>query len=65
MQNRGDAYTESTAIIYSFMGCCKAAGVDFRTWMMYFLDHVYDYDTDYTIDIAELLPDNLKTKGLL
>ncbi len=56
---------ESTAIIYSFMGCCKAAKVNFRTWMIYFLDHIHDYDQDYTRDIAELLPDNLKDAGVL
>ena len=56
---------ESTAIIYSFMGCCKAAGADFRKWMIYFLDHVHDYDEDYTKDIADLLPDNLKAAGLI
>ena len=47
------------------MGCCKAAGVDFRTWMIYFLDHVHDYDQDYTKDIADLLPDNLKAAKVL
>ncbi|QIU93780.1 IS66 family transposase [Bacteroides faecium] len=62
---QNDDTAESTAIIYSFMGCCKAAGVDFRTWMIYFLDHVHDYDEDYTKDIADLLPDNLKAVGLL
>jgi transposase len=62
---QNDDTAESTAIIYSFMGCCKASGVDFRTWMIYFLDHVHDYDMDYTKDIAELLPDNLKTVGVL
>lgn len=62
---QNDDTAESTAIIYSFMGCCKAAGVDFRTWMIYFLDHVHDYDEDYTKDIANLLPDNLKATGLL
>src|SRR5574344_464335 len=62
---QNDDIAESTAIIYSFMGCCKAAGVDFRTWMIYFLDHVHDYDEDYTMDIADLLPDKLKMKGLL
>ena len=62
---QNDDTAESTAIIYSFMGCCKAAGVDFRTWMIYFLDHVHDYDEDYTMDIADLLPDKLKMKGLL
>ena len=62
---QNDDTAESAAIIYSFMGCCKAAGVDFRTWMIYFLDHVHDYDEDYTKDIADLLPDNLKAAGLL
>lgn len=62
---QNDDTAESTAIIYSFMGCCKAAGVDFRTWMIYFLDHVHDYDEDYNKDIANLLPDNLKAAGLL
>ena len=62
---KNDDTAESTAIIYSFMGCCKAAKVNFRTWMIYFLDHVHDYDQDYTRDIAELLPDNLKDAGVL
>lgn len=47
------------------MGCCRAANVDFRTWMIYFLDHVYEYDKDYTKDIAELLPDQLRATGVL
>jgi transposase len=62
---QNDDTAESTAIIYSFMGCCKAAKVDFRTWMIYFLDHVHDYDQDYTRDIADFLPDNLKAAGVL
>ena len=62
---QNDDAAESTAILYSLMGCCKSAGVDFRNWMIYFLDHVHDYDEDYTKDIAELLPDNLKAKGAL
>lgn len=60
---QNDDTAESTAIIYSFMGCCKTAGADFRTWMIYFLDHVHDYDEDYNKDIADLLPDNLKAAG--
>jgi transposase len=62
---QNDDTAESTAIIYSFMGCCKAAKVNFRTWMIYFLDHVHDYDQDYTRDIADLLPDNLKAAKVL
>lgn len=62
---QNDDTAESTAIMYSFMGCCKAAGVDFRTWMIYFLDHVHDYDDDYSKEIAELLPDKLRAAGIL
>ena len=62
---QNDDTAESTAIIYSFMGCCNADKVNFRIWMIYFLDHVHDYDQDYTRDIAELLPDNLKDAGVL
>jgi transposase len=60
-----DDAAEDAAVIYSFMGCCKAAGVDLRTWLVYFLDHVHDYDNDYTKDLAELLPDNLKAANKL
>jgi transposase len=55
-----DDAADDAAVIYSFMGCCKAAGADFRTWLIYFLDHVHDYDNDYSKDLAELLPDNRK-----
>ena len=62
---QNDDTAESTAIIYSLMGCCKAADVDFRKWLIYFLDHVHDYDENYDKDIADLLPDNLRKAGLL
>ncbi|WP_303006751.1 hypothetical protein [Bacteroides congonensis] len=48
-----------------FIVYCKAAGVDFRTWMIYFLGYVHDYDEDYTKNIANLLPDKLKAAGPL
>ena len=47
------------------MGCCRAAGVDFRKWMIYFLELVHQYDDDYSKDLDELLPDNLKEAGVL
>lgn len=62
---QNDDTAESTAIIYSLMGCCKAAGVDFRKWLIYFLDHVHGYDENYDKDIADLLPDNLRKAELL
>lgn len=56
---------EDAAILYSILGCCKSAEVDFRTWMNYFLNHVHEYDNDYTKDIAELLPHHLRKSGIL
>jgi len=43
-------------------GCCKASGVNFREWLVYFLSNVHDYDLDYDKDLAELLPHNFKGK---
>ncbi len=51
---------ENAAIIYSMLGCCKACDINFRDWLIYFLDNVHDYDNDYTKDLAELLPHNFK-----
>jgi len=56
---------EDASVIYSLMGCCKAADVDFKVWMNYFLNHVHQYDTDYTKDLAELLPLSLKKNQVL
>ncbi|MCW3806079.1 IS66 family transposase [Plebeiibacterium marinum] len=51
---------ENAAIIYSMLGCCKACDINFRDWLIYFLNNVHDYDNDYTKDLAELLPHNFK-----
>jgi len=51
---------ENTAIIYSMMGCCKNNDVNFRDWMIYFLENVHNYDNDYSKDLAVLLPHNFK-----
>jgi transposase len=55
-----DDAAENAAIIYSMMGCCKAHGVNFREWMIYFLNNVHNYDNDYSKDLADLLPHNFK-----
>lgn len=49
---------ENAAIIYSMLGCCKASGVNFRDWLVYFLNNVHNYDNDYSMDLADLLPHN-------
>ena len=51
--------------MYTMMGCCKAAGVNVYDWLVYFLDHVHEYDYDLKRDLAELLPANLLAKGLV
>ncbi|MGL5691529.1 MAG: IS66 family transposase [Bacteroidales bacterium] len=56
---------ENAAIIYSLMGCCKTSGVDFNKWMDYFLNHIHEYDDDYSKDLADLLPHNLKKNEIL
>lgn len=54
---------ENAAVIYSLLGCCKAASVDFRHWLVYVLNHIHDYDNDYTLDLTELLPANWGKKN--
>ena len=60
-----DSAAEDAAVIYSMMGTCKSCGVDFRAWLNYFLNHVHDYDTDYSLDLIGLLPPHLLEKGIL
>ena len=54
---------ENAAIMYSMMGCCKASRVNFREWMIFFLNNVHNYDKDYSKDLAELLPHNFKLQN--
>ena len=53
---------ENAAIVYSLLGCCKSSGVNFREWLVYFLENVHHYDNDYSKDLAELLPHNYASK---
>ena len=54
-----------TFSVPSFMGCCKLAQVDVRKWLSHFFTHIHEYDNDYSRDLMELLPHNLKQKGTL
>ena len=58
-----DDAAENAAIIYSLLGCCKASGVNFRDWLVFFLNNIHKYDDDYSMDLAELLPHNFKIKN--
>jgi len=51
---------EDAAVIYSLLGCCKACDANFRNWLVYILDNIHSYDTDYSKDLACLLPGQLK-----
>lgn len=51
---------ENTAVMYSLMACCKAAGVDPHTWLTDVLTRIPYYNADYSKDLAELLPHNWK-----
>jgi transposase len=53
---------EDSAIFYSLLGCCKAAEVNFRDWLVHVLNHIHEYDDDYDRDLSELLPDVWKSK---
>lgn len=46
------------AIVYSFIGTCKALGVDTRKWMEDILVRLTEYEADRTKDMRELLPHN-------
>ena len=46
------------------MDCCKLVGINANAWMTYFLDHVHEYDNDYSHYIADFLPSSLVSKGL-
>lgn len=54
---------ENAAIMYSMLGCCKANEVNFRDWLVYFLNNIHRYDNDYSKDLAELLPHNFKLQN--
>lgn len=56
---------EDAAVMFTFMGCCKLAGVNVQAWLTCVLDHVHGYDNDYSLDIADFLPSSLVAKGLL
>ena len=51
---------ENAAVIYSLLGCCKAADVNPREWLTDVLTKIPIYNDDYSLDLADLLPHNWK-----
>jgi transposase len=51
---------ENAAIIYSLIGCCKACDVNPREWLTDILTRISEYNSNYDLDLADLLPHNWK-----
>jgi transposase len=47
---------ENAAIMYSLLGCCKASDVNPREWLTDVLAQIPRYNSDYSLDLADLLP---------
>ena len=56
---------ENTAIMYSLMGCCKACDVNPREWLIDVLTRIPEYNNDYSMDLAALLPHRWKASEKL
>ena len=52
---------ENAAIMYSLLGCCKASDVNPREWLTDVFTRIPKYNSDYSLDLADLLPHNWKT----
>lgn len=51
---------ENAPIMYSLLGCCKAVDVNPREWLTDVLTRISEYNQDYSLDLADLLPHNWK-----
>lgn len=47
---------ENAAIMYSLLGCCRAIDVNPREWLADILTRIPEYNTNYDLDLADLLP---------
>jgi hypothetical protein len=44
--------------MYSLFGCCKASDVNPRKWLADVLTRIPEYNRNYDLDLADLLPHN-------
>jgi transposase len=51
---------ENAAIMYSLLGCCKASDVNPREWLTDVFTKIPQYNRNYDLDLADLLPHNWK-----
>ena len=49
---------ENAAIMYSLLGSCKAMEVNPREWLTDVLNRIPEYNRNYDLDLADLLPHN-------
>ena len=49
---------ENAALIYSLLGCCKATNVNPYEWLTDVITQLPKYNSDYSLDLADLLPHN-------
>jgi len=51
---------ENAAVMYSLLGCCNTCGVNPREWLTDILTRIPEYNNNYNLDLADLLPHNWK-----
>jgi hypothetical protein len=51
---------ENAALMYSLLGCCKASDVNPREWLSDVFAKLPLYNSNYDLDLADLLPHNWK-----
>ena len=51
---------ENAAIMYSLLGCCKSCDVNPREWLTDVFKKIALYNSNYELDLADLLPHNWK-----
>ncbi|MBN2863261.1 MAG: IS66 family transposase, partial [Bacteroidales bacterium] len=49
---------ENAAVMYSLLGSCKACDVNPREWLTDVLNRIPEYNKNYNLDLADLLPHN-------
>jgi len=51
---------ENSAVMYSLLGCCKTSDVNPREWLTDVFSKIAKYNSNYALDLADLLPHNWK-----
>ena len=56
---------ENAAIMYSLLGCCTTSEVNPREWLTDVLTRIPEYNANYNLDLADLLPQNwIKSRNI-